>query len=243
MTSQPSDARDEIAHALGACSPLPLTRGKRRLMQSVLAILVRNGDAGLSMRAIAKEADLQPASIYSHFRGGKDELVSETILSSYIDFLALVIANTDGKASARDQFEHVASAHIDFQLSYGLASLWELTLDAERAISHLTEEARLALGEFRRLYRNYVVALIAQMGGDVDAASKGAIVINLLDRIVPRSLNEFPDLGTMKDMIVGACLGVIQSKRVPAPKITPRDSATKESQLLPRTSSKAKAKP
>lgn len=238
MTSLPSDARDEIVRSLHMRSPLALTRSKRRLMQSVLAVLVRNGDTGLSMRAIAKEAGLQPASIYSHFRGGKAELVSETILSSYTDFLATVIANTDGEASARDQFEHVASAHIDFQLSYGLASLWELTLDAERAISHLTEEARQALAEFRGLYRNYVVDLIVQMGGDADATSKGAIVINLLDRIVPRSLNDFPDRGTMKDMMVGACLGVIQSKRVPAPQISPLDSAAKESPLLPRTSSK-----
>lgn len=172
------------------------------------------------MRAIAKESELQPASIYAHFRGGKDELVSETVLSSYIDFLKLVISNTDGNATARDQFEHVASAHIDFQVSSGLANLWELTLDADRAVSHLTEEARLALGEFRSLYRNYVVALIAQLAGEADAASKGAIVINLLDRIVPRSLNDFPDQGTMKEMIIGACLGVIHSKRARAPKIT-----------------------
>lgn len=237
MTSKPAYARDAIENSLRAGSPLALTPGRRRLMQSVVAVLVRNGDAGLSMRAIAKEADLQPASIYAHFRGGKDELVSETILSSYIDLLALVIANTDGKASARDQFEHVASAHIDFQLSYGLASLWELTLEAERAINHLTEKARLALAEFRTLYRNYVVALIAEISGDDDSASKGAIVINLLDRVVPRSLNDFPDRETMKDMMVGACLGVIQSKRVPAPRIRRRDSDSREAQLLPKTSS------
>lgn len=236
MSSLPSTARDEIAQSLRAMSPLPLSRGRQRLMQSVLTVLVRNGDAGLSMRAIAKEADLQPASIYSHFRGGKNELVSETILSSYVDFLAMVLANTEGTASARDQFEHVTSAHIDFQLSYGLASLWELTLDAERAISHLTEEARQAIGEFRRLYRNYVVALIEQMSGDVDAASKGAIVINLLDRVVPRSLNDFPDRGTMKDMMVGACIGIVKSQRVPAPQISPGDSAEKQTQRLRRAS-------
>lgn len=237
MTSKSAYARDAIETSLRAGSPITLSPGRRRLMQSVLAVLVRNGDAGLSMRAIAKEADLQPASIYSHFRGGKDELVSETILSSYIEFLSLVISNTEGQASPRDQFEHVVSTHIDFQLAYGLASLWELTLEAERAINHLTEEARLALGEFRALYRNYVVALTAEISGDDDSPSKGAIVINLLDRVVPRSLNDFPDRETMEDMMVGACLGVIQSKRVSAPRIRRRDPDIKEAQLLPRVSS------
>nr|WP_015062086.1 MULTISPECIES: TetR/AcrR family transcriptional regulator [unclassified Arthrobacter]AFK89597.1 Transcriptional regulator, TetR family [Arthrobacter sp. J3.53] len=222
MTSLPSEAREEIANFLDSRTPQKMTPGKRRIMQAVLTAFVRDGDAGLSMRAIATESALKPASIYSHFPGGKDELVCKTVFASYVDFLALVIANTDSKGSAQDQFEHLAAAHFDFQRTNGFVRPGDVNLHADHAPSQLTEAIQQSVNNLRELYRNYIVALITQMSGGLDASSKAEIVVNILDSTAPRSLvmKAFPEQPLLKDLVIGACLGVIHSERVEAPSTT-----------------------
>lgn len=203
----PAQSRNEIVRHLEARPRAAVSDGKRRLMAAVLAVAAR-GRQKLSMRAIAKEVRMQPASIYSHFEGGRDELVAETVLFSYIDFLTDVVDATSNPDPDR-QFEAVVSTHIHFQMANDWSDLWDELIDAEEHRPILTEETRAEVAELRGAYRGYVTALVEHQCPGPDIELRANLIIELLNRVhFGSAVMKLADFETISETTLAACRAI-----------------------------------
>jgi AcrR family transcriptional regulator len=219
VTKSSAEAHADIDAYLADRGDLAPTDGRRRLMNAVLAVAVERGNSGVSMRAIAKKVNMQPASIYSHFGGGKDELVAETIKAAYVNFLTDVVGRIETSATPYEQFVLVTAGHVDFQLQAGWTDLWEVLVQASPDTDYLNDETREDVRTLRKLYREYVTALVAEIAGPEDAAVKGQLVIELLNQVTPEGglLKSLGPIEGLRDITLGAALAVARSGRATAP--------------------------
>ena len=75
----------------------PATR--RRLLAAALVCLERSGLAATTLDDVAVEAGLSRATVYRHFPGGRDQVVSETVtweVGRYLARLGTAVAAEDG---------------------------------------------------------------------------------------------------------------------------------------------------
>ncbi|WP_440714064.1 TetR/AcrR family transcriptional regulator [Gordonia sp. FQ] len=123
----------------GDVRPLLVAAGRR--------ILERDGAAGLTVRAVAKEAGVAPMGVYNHF-DGKEGLLDAVVTDGFAEFGA-AIATTDAEAAARLVASGVA--YRDFALAnpvlYSL--MFSTTCEAEgrtvaRAFDNLVDIVRYA---------------------------------------------------------------------------------------------------
>ncbi|MEO9326439.1 TetR/AcrR family transcriptional regulator [Gordonia aurantiaca] len=69
------------------------------LLRAGRTILERDGEAGLTVRAVAAEAKVAPMGVYNHF-DGRDGLLDALVTDGYAE-LARAVANTDADAATR----------------------------------------------------------------------------------------------------------------------------------------------
>ena len=97
-----------------------MSEARDRVKVTALRMFSEHGYAGVSMRDLAKELNMQAPSIYSHFVS-KDALLVETVLP-FFDDLAAVLArrpqvNADDRAAQRAWIQ----AYVDFLRSHWVA--------------------------------------------------------------------------------------------------------------------------
>src|SRR6201996_508430 len=83
----------------------PSAAVERELLAAAEAVLVRDGPAGLTVRAVAAEADIAPMSVYNRL-GGKDGLVHALLIRGFDRLRAAMDAATADTAepSMRGRF-------------------------------------------------------------------------------------------------------------------------------------------
>jgi AcrR family transcriptional regulator len=81
-------------------SRTPSAEVERELLSAAEAVLVREGPAGLTVRAVASEAGIAPMSVYNRF-GGKDGLVDELLIKGFDRLRASIEAGREPDMLAR----------------------------------------------------------------------------------------------------------------------------------------------
>src|ERR1700733_4497407 len=94
--SQSGDASGDGAGTAGQAPPAPRGRTpaadmERELLAAAEAVLVRDGPAGLTVRAVAAEAGIAPMGVYNRL-GGKDGLVDALLIKGFDRLRAAVDA-------------------------------------------------------------------------------------------------------------------------------------------------------
>lgn len=88
----------------------PAARLEQRLILAAEAVLVRRGPAGLTIRAVAEDAEIAPMSVYNRL-GGKSSLVNMLLIRGF-DRLGAAI----GAARAADPAERLLDCAVRYRL-------------------------------------------------------------------------------------------------------------------------------
>lgn len=101
------------------CRQKVRTRGPRtvgRIFDAAKKLFLSRGFAETSMEAIAQEAGVSKATLYSYY-GGRDELFSAVIWTAGEQFLSCAVSGVTGAEELRSKMERLARAVLDLFLS------------------------------------------------------------------------------------------------------------------------------
>jgi AcrR family transcriptional regulator len=214
LTTKSADALQAIHDYLAQEDLAAGTEGRRRIMQAVLALAVGKGISGVTMRSIAKHVDIKAASLYSHFEGGKDELIGETLRWNYNEFFLMILNALPDEGTATDQLRGLVRGHIDFQLSSAWQNLFETLIAADKAGNFLSEATREQVRHRRRLYLNYVRALMNEIQQDDFDTARAWGVINFLNEAITLASHVPQDTGReeLDRFAFSVCMAIAQSR-------------------------------
>jgi AcrR family transcriptional regulator len=157
--SQP-DERREAAQSGGAgglaCAPrekrsrTPSADVERELLAAAEAVLVREGPAGLTVRAIAAEAGIAPMGVYSRL-GGKEGLVDALLIRGF-DRLRATVESADPEQDPLQRLRGCAHRYRQFALAnpHFYAIMFENAIPRDHMSDVVMEHAAAAFGALAR---------------------------------------------------------------------------------------------
>ncbi|WP_287001303.1 MULTISPECIES: TetR/AcrR family transcriptional regulator [Gordonia] len=95
----------------------PATEVRTNLIASGRRILERDGVAGLTVRAVATDADVAPMGVYNHF-DGKEGLLDALVSDAFVEFARMIDVTDD---DARERLAHSGRAYREFARRYPVA--------------------------------------------------------------------------------------------------------------------------
>ncbi len=156
------------------------TRGQ--IAATAIRLFTRLGYGGTSMRAIAAEVGIQAASIYSHFPGGKKQILHEGLRDIYNDFLQHVTATLNPDMSQERQLGTLLERHVIWQLAAGDKALaWDAAYGGLGVYGVLDESELEDIATPHDLYHGYLQSLFAARFGEAESARHTQVAILLCD--------------------------------------------------------------
>jgi AcrR family transcriptional regulator len=160
-----------------------LTDGRRRVLEAFLRIATTSGYANVTMRALGRQVNMKAPSLYSHFPGGRDEVVSEALRWHYSQFAQAVIEALERTDDAVHFWTALIDQHVRRQLEMLENDMFDLMLATDRISGFLPETARAEITHLVRLDTELFLGAAHDMGytGDVEGAI--AVVLTILDGV------------------------------------------------------------
>ncbi|HEU5418504.1 MAG TPA: TetR/AcrR family transcriptional regulator [Streptosporangiaceae bacterium] len=123
----------------------PSSDVRRELLGAAEAVLVREGPAGVTVRAVAAEAGIAPMGVYNRF-GGKDGLVDALLIKGF-DGLRAAVASR-GEPDMLERLRASGERYRQFALTsrHFYAIMFEGALPHDAISAEATEHARAAFG-------------------------------------------------------------------------------------------------
>ncbi len=168
------------------------------IMQAALALFSRHGYDKVSLRAVAREADVDPALIH-HYFDSKADLFSRSVLDGDLRPAAIL-----------DRISAGPVEEIGRRAVHEFVAAWQAPGARDRFTAMFRaavndEGARRPLVEF--LNREIFVKL-AQSQGHANAAVRANLAVSaLLGLVMARDILEIPDLTTLKEDALADGLG------------------------------------
>jgi AcrR family transcriptional regulator len=184
------------AGAAGPTAPVtPARRGRtpsadveRELLAAAEAVLVRDGPAGLTVRAVAAEAGIAPMGVYNKL-GGKDGLVDALLIRGFDRLGAAMEAATSDTAepSMRGRFLACGLSYRRFALEnpHFYAIMFERAIPHDHENPEVEEHARATFGALVRTVELAAAAGVIAAPDAVEAAQQiwstvhGAVALEL----------------------------------------------------------------
>lgn len=152
-----------------------LTKSKKTILQSFLRLATAHGYSAVTMRTLASAAGVKPPTIYSHFPGGRDEIVSAALRWHHHDFSSAVREGLQG-CSSPDQFWHaLIRVHIVQQITQPENDLWDMLVATDRLGGFLHPDLRKEVDSWLR-FCDYLYESILLDSGHVDACRKARLL-------------------------------------------------------------------
>ena len=157
--SQADAASGDRAGTAGPTSPprrarTPSADVERELLAAAEAVLVRDGPAGLTVRAVAAEAGIAPMGVYNKL-GGKDGLVDALLIKGFDRLRAAMDAATADttEPSMRGRFVACGLSYRRFALEnpHFYAIMFERAIPIEHENPEVEEHARATFGALVRI--------------------------------------------------------------------------------------------
>lgn len=142
------------------------TRGTIR--RAALELFGSQGYDGVSLRAIAREAQVDPALVHHYFRS-KADLYSQAVLATDIDVEELVARILDG-----------AAAGIGRRTVSAFFALWDSPAGREQYLAHLVESVESGGGSLDEFLAREVFSRVAASQGHSNAALRGQLAATAL---------------------------------------------------------------
>lgn len=173
-------ARDAFAHRLEMWDWTGQGASRHHILEAFLELAIANGFNSVSMRTIANAVNIKPPSLYSHFPGGRDEIVAESLRWHFHRFGVALLEAVDQAASAEEFWVRMVKLHFTRQVRLPESNLWDLLVATDRMARILPAEVRAQVDDWVNLYQNMYVAAAVDMGF-VSPEERVKVVMTLLE--------------------------------------------------------------
>lgn len=182
-TAQRVQALDVLRKEIATFDWSKLTDGKRLILDAFLRIVTTEGYAAVTMRGLARHVNMKAGSLYSHFPGGREEVVNAALRWHFYQFAKGTIEAVETTTDASDFWTTLVDHHVRRQLQDPENDMFDLILSTDRITQFLPDETRQDINHLVDLNAALFKGAALDMGyqGDIDLAV--AIVITTLDGV------------------------------------------------------------
>lgn len=172
-------ATEEFREYLYGMSPENLNHSRERIIVAFLRLAVEHGLQSVSMRMLGDAVGIKAPSVYSHFPGGRDEIVSESLRWNLRRFGSALLEQIDSTKDDEDYWNTLVRVHLMRQISLPESNLWDLIIASDRVTEFLPPSLRAEVYEYLSLHENMYFAGALALG--TDSEEKVRIVITVLE--------------------------------------------------------------
>lgn len=196
-------ARDTFAHRLEEWDWADQGASRRHILEAFLELAIANGFSSVSMRTIANAVNIKPPSLYSHFPGGRDEIVAESMRWHFHQFGLALLEAVDHAETAGEFWDAMVRLHFTRQVRLPESNLWDLLVATDRMATILPSELRAQVNDWVSLHEDMYAAAARDMGY-TNPAEKVRIVVTLLEGATRWAPGQYDDeeLDSMADKAV-----------------------------------------
>ena len=155
LPSQLIQAREALEHHLGQFDWSGLTQGRLNILKAFLQVATAEGYGAVTMRSLGNALKIKAPSIYSHFPGGRDEIVTECLRWHYYNFGMAVLEAIKDADDAEHFLQALVNVHLSHQIQRPENNLWDILVASDRLGNFLQPEIRKEV--------NYWIALCASL--------------------------------------------------------------------------------
>ncbi|NUS83527.1 MAG: TetR/AcrR family transcriptional regulator [Streptomyces sp.] len=157
-----------------------MTAAKRRVLEAFLRLCIRHGMESVSMRTLAKELNIKPPSIYTHFPEGRDEIVAVSLRWYFDQFGRALCEAVSDAENAPEFWDAMVRLHFTRQIRLPESNLWDLLVATDRMVHHLPTDLSEQVMHWVDLYEALFQAAALDMGIR-DAERRIKVVMTVLE--------------------------------------------------------------
>ncbi|MEV7607296.1 TetR/AcrR family transcriptional regulator [Paenarthrobacter sp. NPDC089322] len=174
------EARDTFAQRMEEWDWAGQKASRQHILEAFLELAIANGFNSVSMRTIANAVSIKPPSLYSHFPGGRDEIVAESLRWHFHRFGVALLEAVDHAQSAGEFWDCMVRLHFTRQVRLPESNLWDLLVATDRMANVLPRELRAQVDDWVDLHQQMYVAAAVDMGIP-QAEERVKVVMTLLE--------------------------------------------------------------
>ncbi|MDZ3992562.1 TetR/AcrR family transcriptional regulator [Pseudomonas sp. Teo4] len=187
--------RQELERHLNQFDWTALTPGRKNILGAFLQVATAEGYAAVTMRTLGNALNIKPPSLYSHFPGGRDEIVTESLRWHYYNFGISVLEAIESATTAEEFLDAYIIVHITHQIQRPENNLWDILIASDRIGNFLQPDIRNEVNYWISLCAKLYQAA-AEAFGVKDSVVKSRMALAFLD-----SASSWSDWnGTASDM-------------------------------------------
>lgn len=180
LPSRVIDARRMFKNHLDRANWSDLTAGRKKILEVFLKLASVEGYSAVTMRTLAKNANVKAASIYFHFPGGRSEIVCESLRWHYTNWGYSVLAAIEGCDDVQLFWDRLVFAVLEHQITVPASDLWDLLVRMDRVGGFLEPEFRREIEHWLDLCANLFISAANEMGYNVGRETI-RIIMSILD--------------------------------------------------------------
>lgn len=173
-------ALDRMRQHLASIGRSHITPGRALILEAVFNLLASEGYASISMRRVASAVNLKPSSIYSHFRNGRDEIISEALRWNYHSWGVEFLETAANAENADELWDALIAVYVRRQLSISSHDVWDMLWAMDQISEFLPKDCRDEMRVWLSMIRELMRETIIEMGFDFSEPSL-RLVISVLD--------------------------------------------------------------
>lgn len=155
---------------------------RQRIIEAFVFLACASGYAAVSMRSLASQIGVQAPSIYSHFPGGRDEIVTEAFRWHFRQFAFAILASVEGTQDVDEYWNSLIRVHLQRQLEYPENDLLDILMATDRANGLLPAETLSEYHEWRGIYERLHAAAALELGHTFDDVGQLVkLIVTILD--------------------------------------------------------------
>ncbi|WP_171060437.1 TetR/AcrR family transcriptional regulator [Poseidonocella sp. HB161398] len=124
---------------------------KLEILKVFLRVAAAQGYAAVTMRGLGAELNLKAPSIYSHFPGGKEEIIAHSLRWQGALFGHAMLEATKDAQDVRGFLDALVRGHCGMNLQNRENNLWDMIVAADRVGRFLPEELRSEMTDWLRI--------------------------------------------------------------------------------------------
>ncbi|MFZ3572217.1 GntR family transcriptional regulator [Streptomyces sp. BH097] len=177
------DALERLEAQVASFDWSGLTEGRRQILDAFLGIATTSGYASVTMRGIGKRLLVKAPSLYSHFPGGRDELVALALRWHYTRWAGSVVRAVREVEDPRAFLAALVRHHVRNQLETVENDMFDLLLATDRFSRMLPPRTRDEVAHLVSLYQDLYLGVVSDLGYGGDTSRVVAMAVTLLDGV------------------------------------------------------------
>src|SRR5262245_22791589 len=159
-----------------------LTYRRQQILEAFVSLASTNGYESVTMRRLGERVGVKAPSIYRHFEGGRDEIVTEAYRWHFYRFASALLEGVDHTNDVDEYWNSLVRVHLQRQLESPENDMWDILMASDRIGGFLPADARDEYTEWLGLYEQMLAAAASELGYASDDVGKFVkVVVKVLD--------------------------------------------------------------